>query len=87
MECVAYRSFRTAVQVGELVTVSGWLPGMAWRPAGAITVRGDVTFLACARARELADALVLVVARMDAVADELTPSDPTPSDPIEGRAG
>ena len=70
MDSVVHRLVRTAVQVDELVTVSGWLPWMAWRPAGAITVRGDVSFLACARARELADALVLVAARIDACADE-----------------
>lgn len=62
--------FRTVVEVGELVTVMGSLPGMAWRPVGSIAIRGDVSFLARDRARELADALRLVAARMDACADE-----------------
>jgi hypothetical protein len=70
VQCVVYPSFRTTVQVGEQVVVSGWLPGVAWRPAGSIAIRGDVSFLARGRARELADALELVAARMDAVADE-----------------
>jgi hypothetical protein len=67
---VVYPPFRMAVEVGELVTVSGWLPGVAWRPAGAIAVRGDVSFLARPRARELAGALLLVAARMDSCVDE-----------------
>lgn len=69
MECVVYPPFRTVVEVGELV-VSGWLPGMAWRPAGSLAIRGDVSFLSRGRARELADALVVVAARMDTCADE-----------------
>jgi hypothetical protein len=76
VECVVYAPFRTAVEVGELV-VSGWLPGMAWRPVGSIAIRGDVSFLALARARELAGALQLVAAQMDAAADERY---------VEGRA-
>jgi hypothetical protein len=82
---VVYPPFRTAVEVGELVTVTGWLTGMAWRPAGAIAVRGDVSLLARARARELADALVLVAARMDMCADERYGAI-TLAAPVEGRA-
>jgi hypothetical protein len=77
VQCVVYAPFRTAVDVGEQVTVTGWLPGMAWRPAGSIAIRGDVSFLSRARARELAGALQLVAAQMDAAADECY---------VEGRA-
>jgi hypothetical protein len=80
---VVYPPFRTAVKVGELVTVTGWLPGMAWRPAGAVAVRGDVSFRA--RARELADALQVVAARMDSCADERYGAI-TGAASIEGRA-
>jgi hypothetical protein len=76
VQCVVYPPFHTAVDVGELV-VSGWLPGMAWRPAGSIAICGDVSFLSRARARELAGALQLVAAQMDAAADERY---------VEGRA-
>ncbi len=65
--------------------MAGWLPGMAWRPAGAIAVRGDVSFLARERARELADALLLVATRMDAVADERYGAITEPVS-VEGRA-
>lgn len=61
--------FRTSVEVGEL-TVTGVLPGTAWRPAGGIAISGPVGVLRPGRARELADALCVVAGRMDAAADE-----------------
>ena len=62
--------FRTVVEVGGCLTVTGVLPGTAWRPAGGIAISGRVDVLWPGQARELAVALQLVADRMDAVADE-----------------
>lgn len=61
--------FRTEVPAGVL-TVTGVLPVTASQPAGSVAVRGDVRRLSCDQALELVDALLLVVIRMDAVAEE-----------------
>ena len=61
--------FRTVVEVGG-VTVTGVLPGTPWRPEGGITISGHVVALWRSQARELADALLVVVDRLDAVTDE-----------------
>ena len=61
--------FRTAVAVGGL-TVTGVLPGTARPPVAAIAICGDVHRLTSAQALELVDALLLVVLRMDDVAEE-----------------
>jgi len=61
--------FRTTVPVGEL-TVTGVLPRPARLPVGAIAICGDVQRLTCDQALELADALLLVVLRMDSAAEE-----------------
>jgi hypothetical protein len=63
----SHPEFRTEVTVGE-VTVTGVLPGTA-RPR-SIAIGGDVHRLSCDQALELADALLLVVMRMDIVAEE-----------------
>lgn len=52
------------------VTVTGMLPGTAWRPKGVIEISGDVHRLCCDHALDLADALLLVVCRMDVVYEE-----------------
>jgi hypothetical protein len=64
-----YREFRTAVAVGD-VTVTGVLPATVRPPVGAIAICGDVHRLTCTQALELVDALLLVVLRMDDVAEE-----------------
>jgi hypothetical protein len=46
------------------------LPGTAWRPEGSIAVSGDVSGLWRGQAGELADALLLVIERMDACAQQ-----------------
>ena len=61
--------FRTAVAVGGL-TVTGVLPGTARPPVAAVAIFGDVHRLTSAQALELVDALLLVVLRMDDVAEE-----------------
>jgi hypothetical protein len=69
--------FRTQVVVGQ-VMVTGVLPGGA-PTDGSVAVSGDVRGLSCDEALELVDALLLVVTRMDAVAEERsgTPTDAT----------
>jgi hypothetical protein len=67
--------FRTEVAVGE-VTVSGLLSGTT--PVGSIAVSGDVHRLSCDEALELVDALLLVVTRMDLVAEERDHAAPNP---------
>lgn len=64
------REFRTVVAVAEL-TVTGMLPAAA-RPQveGSVAISGDVQRLSCDEALELVDALLLVVTRIDAVAEE-----------------
>jgi hypothetical protein len=64
-----HSEFRTTVAVGEL-TVTGVLPGTARQPVGSIAIGGDVHRLSCDQALELVDALLLVVLRMDDVAEE-----------------
>jgi hypothetical protein len=61
--------FRTVVTVCGL-TVTGVLPGAPRMPAGSIAISGNVRRLSCDDALELADALLLVVMRMDVVVDE-----------------
>lgn len=65
-----YPEFRTVVEVGGESTVTGVLPGTAWRPEGAIAISGYVAVLWPDQARALADALSVVADRMDAAADE-----------------
>jgi hypothetical protein len=64
-----HAEFRTDVPVGE-VTVTGVLPSTEWPPVGSIAVGGDVDRLSCDQALELADALLLVVARLDEIAEQ-----------------
>jgi hypothetical protein len=52
------------------VAVTGVLPGTAWRPEGSIAISGDVKNLWRDQADELADALRLVVERMDACSQQ-----------------
>jgi hypothetical protein len=66
---LVHPEFRTEVAVGSC-TVVGVLPGTAWRPEGSIAISGDVHGLWRDRACELADALLVVVARMDDCAAE-----------------
>lgn len=61
--------YRTEVAAGVL-TVTGVLPFTAPQPTGSVAVTGDVHRLSCDQALELVDALLLVVSRMDAVAEE-----------------
>jgi hypothetical protein len=71
----AHAEFRSRVTVGEL-TVTGVLPAVprlrdpARLPEGSIAIAGDVQRLSCDDALELVDALLLVVLRMDEVAEE-----------------
>jgi len=69
--------FRTQVVVGQ-VMVTGVLPGAACTE-GSLAISGDVRRLSCGEALELVDALLLVVTRMDVVAEERlgTPIDAT----------
>lgn len=69
--------FRTQVVVGQAM-VTGVLPGAAW-VEGSLAISGDVRRLSCSEALELVDALLLVVTRMDVVAEERhgTPIDVT----------
>lgn len=62
--------FRTVVAVAEL-TVTGVLPAAA-RPQveSSVAISGDVQRLSCDEALELVDALLLVVIRIDAIAEE-----------------
>jgi hypothetical protein len=75
--------FRTQVLVGQ-VMVTGVLPGAAWTE-GSVAISGDVRRLSCDEALELVDALLLVVTRMDVVAEKRygTPIDP-PCDREDG---
>lgn len=61
--------FRTGAAFGEL-TVTGVLPAATRPPVGSIAISGDVRRLSCDQALELADALLLVVTRMDVVAEQ-----------------
>lgn len=61
--------FRTEVAVCDL-TVTGVLPRMVRPQGGVIAIGGDVDRLSCDQALELVDALLLVVTRMDVVAEE-----------------
>jgi hypothetical protein len=61
--------FRTEVAICEL-TVTGVLPGAVGPHGGTIAIGGDVHGLSCDEALELVDALLLVVTRMDVVAEE-----------------
>jgi len=61
--------FRTEVAVCEL-TVTGVLPRTVRPLGGVIAIGGDVDRLSCDQALELVDALLLVVTRMDVVAEE-----------------
>ena len=71
---LAHARFETTVTIGEL-TVAGVLPGASWlldpaqSPVGSIAIDGDVQDLSCDDALELVDALLLVVLRMDRVAE------------------
>lgn len=72
-ETIERPEFRTTVASGE-VTVTGVLPAVprpdtARTPAAWIAIAGDVQHLSCDDALELVDALLLVVMRMDGVAD------------------
>jgi hypothetical protein len=62
--------FRTVVAVAGGVSVTGVLPGTEWRPEGGIVVSGDVSRLWRDQAGELAEALRLVVERMDVCAQQ-----------------
>jgi hypothetical protein len=62
-------AFRTAVEVCEL-RVTGVLPGTPRPSGGVIAISGDVRRLSSDQALELVDALLLVVTRMDVVAEE-----------------
>lgn len=62
-------AFRTVVTVCGL-RVTGVLAGMAWSPVDSIAISGDVQRLSCDEALELVDALLLVVTRIDVVAEE-----------------
>jgi hypothetical protein len=62
--------FRTVVAVAGGLAVTGVLPGTAWRPEGTIAISGELGHLWRDQARELADALALVVERMDACAQQ-----------------
>lgn len=64
-----HSEFRTVVEVAG-VTVTGVLPGTAWRPEGGVQICGDVQHLGRDQARDLAYALHVVATRMDSVADE-----------------
>ena len=72
-EAIKHPEFRTTVFVGEL-TVTGVLPATprlrdsVQQPEGWLAIAGDVHRLSCDGALELADALLLVVLRMDRVA-------------------
>jgi hypothetical protein len=68
--------FRTQVVVGQ-VMVTGVIPGACTE--GAVAITGDVRRLSCDEAFELVDALLLVVTRIDVVAEERygTPIDAT----------
>jgi hypothetical protein len=74
-DAIAQPAFRTTVSIGEL-TVTGvlpcrsQLPDTAQMPVGSIAIGGDVRHLSCDHALELVDALLLVVLRMDGVAEE-----------------
>jgi hypothetical protein len=61
--------FRTEVAVCGL-TVKGVLPSTVGPQGGAIAIGGNVQRLSCDQALELVDALLLVVTRMDVVAEE-----------------
>jgi hypothetical protein len=61
--------FRTEVAVCGL-TVKGVLPSTVRPQGGAIAIGGNVQRLSCDQALELVDALLLVVTRMDVVAEE-----------------
>jgi hypothetical protein len=50
--------------------MTGVLPVTASRPTGSVAATGDVQRLSCDQALELVDALLLVVTRMDAMAEE-----------------
>ena len=63
-----HAEFRTEVAVGE-VTVTGVLPSTEWPLVGTVAVGGNVDRLSCDQALELADALLLVVARIDEFAE------------------
>jgi hypothetical protein len=61
--------FRTEVAVCGLA-VKGVLPSPVPAQGGAIAIGGNVQRLSCDQALELVDALLLVVTRMDVVAEE-----------------
>jgi hypothetical protein len=71
----SHPEFRTQVVVGQM-TVTGVLAGACTE--GSVAISGDVRRLSCDEALELVDALLLVVTRMDDVAEERygTPIDP-----------
>ena len=72
-EIVTDTAFRTNASVCGLM-VTGVLAGMAWPPVESIAVNGNVQRLSCDEALELADALLLVVIRMDGfVKDRYSP--------------
>jgi hypothetical protein len=58
------------VAVAGGVSVTGVLPGTAWRPEGTIAISGELGHLWRDQAGELADVLRLVVERMDACAQQ-----------------
>lgn len=64
-----HAEFQIEVAVAGGLSVTGFLPGTAWRPEGSLAIRGEVSFLWRDQARELADALRLVAAEMDACAE------------------
>jgi hypothetical protein len=68
-ERAIHPDFRTVVTVCHL-TVTGVLAGTARPPMDSIAISGDVQRLSCDEALELVDALLLVVTRMDVVAEE-----------------
>jgi hypothetical protein len=58
------------VAVAGGLSVTGVLPGTAWRPEGTIAISGELGHLWRGQAGELADALHLVVERMDVCAQQ-----------------
>jgi hypothetical protein len=77
--------FRTQVAVsGAMVT--GVLSGTAGPAPDAIAVSGDVQRLSCEQALELADALMLIVLRIDAVTQARESASATATDRGEGWA-
>lgn len=72
--------FQTDVTVaGGAVVVTGVLPGTARLPVGSVDISGDVRGLTSDEALELADALLMIVMRMDTMAEERYQATPTDS--------